>query len=273
MKKYLFLLLLPLLAFVPSTEKVDPKYEIVATPICWKYSGVDSNLVRYVLVSTSASSPIDLMYLNAHADTVDVSAGGTLQNGWCCDCTGTGGVEVSASNGLTEATGNDIELGGTLDRNTSINVNGKEFIMYGSGGEYLYWPSGNGYMEIGKFEDPDAHRYITFSKDISNYGHILINGHTVAMAAQSGSSYYMPYTLPSTTVGDTSLLAQAAVSSISDPGVYGNLKPVWMNINTLRRKLPSLPQYASDAAADADAGLGSGGLYQITGDRTVRRKP
>lgn len=34
-----------------------------------------------------------------------------------------------------------------------------------------------------------------------------------------------------------------------------------------------LPTYASNAAADADTSLPVGGLYQLTGDRTVYRKP
>lgn len=38
-------------------------------------------------------------------------------------------------------------------------------------------------------------------------------------------------------------------------------------------QINNIPTYANDAAADADADLPSGGLYQITGDRTLYIKP
>lgn len=36
---------------------------------------------------------------------------------------------------------------------------------------------------------------------------------------------------------------------------------------------PSVPSYANDGAADADAGLPSGGVYRVTGDRNLKIKP
>jgi hypothetical protein len=38
-------------------------------------------------------------------------------------------------------------------------------------------------------------------------------------------------------------------------------------------KLEGVPVYADDAAADGDAGLPAGALYQVTGDRGLRIKP
>jgi hypothetical protein len=43
--------------------------------------------------------------------------------------------------------------------------------------------------------------------------------------------------------------------------------------STLARVKATIPNYADDAAADADAGLLSGQLYKITGGRTVYQKP
>jgi len=36
---------------------------------------------------------------------------------------------------------------------------------------------------------------------------------------------------------------------------------------------PDIPSYANDAAADADGGLPSGGVYRVTGDRNLKIKP
>ena len=37
--------------------------------------------------------------------------------------------------------------------------------------------------------------------------------------------------------------------------------------------ITGLPNYANDGAADADGALPSGGMYTVTGDRAIRRKP
>lgn len=67
----------------------SPKYGIIATPICWKTGGVDSNLLRYTLVSPSSGQPKKLFYLNSLGTAIN-PLGGVLKMGWCCDCGGIG---------------------------------------------------------------------------------------------------------------------------------------------------------------------------------------
>ncbi len=97
MKRIFFLLgLLVLLASATTKDNPDPRYAIIDTPICWNTGGVDSNLVRYTLVSSRSSTPIDLMYVNAQGNTVSLGENPTLQNGWCCDGSGgSGGGSVN----------------------------------------------------------------------------------------------------------------------------------------------------------------------------------
>jgi hypothetical protein len=49
--------------------------------------------------------------------------------------------------------------------------------------------------------------------------------------------------------------------------VNGNAKVYGKVINS------GMPDYANDAAADADGALPSGGLYTLTGSRAVYKKP
>jgi len=78
-----------LLSILGTKDNSDPRYEIIGTPVCWNTGGIDSNLIRYDLVSTRSSSPIDIMYVNPEGQEVSVGATPSLQHGWCCDCTGT----------------------------------------------------------------------------------------------------------------------------------------------------------------------------------------
>ncbi len=67
----------------------DFQKEILSTPVCWKTS-VDSNLIRFDLLSGSAQSSRVLFYVNAQGQNVSVPGGSTLKNGWCCPCEGSG---------------------------------------------------------------------------------------------------------------------------------------------------------------------------------------
>lgn len=83
MKKilYLFLLFLPVLGFTQS------RYGVEGVPMCWTTAlGVDSSIIRYVLVSTTGQPVKTIVHENASGVVVNVS-GGTLRYGFC-DCAG-----------------------------------------------------------------------------------------------------------------------------------------------------------------------------------------
>lgn len=92
MKKtlYFFLLLLPVLGFAQS------RYGVEGVPMCWTTAlGVDSSIIRYVLVSTTGQPVKTIVHENASGVVVNVS-GGTLRYGFC-DCAG--GALDSIGNG------------------------------------------------------------------------------------------------------------------------------------------------------------------------------
>jgi hypothetical protein len=107
----------------------NPKYEVTGVPICWKTGGVDSNLIRYTLLSPSSGQPKALFYINSLGATINPT-GGVLKMGWCCNCGG-GDFTPLASNGLG-MDGDTTELGGTLNRNTTINLAGKKLVIPGN---------------------------------------------------------------------------------------------------------------------------------------------
>lgn len=51
--------------------------------------------------------------------------------------------------------------------------------------------------------------------------------------------------------------------------IYMELVKLYNNISTNF----AVPEYADDAAADADSSFESGKLYTVTGDRTIYKKP
>lgn len=127
MKRYLAFTLISLFAIVggftysPTYSTFSPP-QIIGTPVCWTTSA-DSNLIRYDLVSQSASPGKVLFYVNAAGNEVSVS-GGILKNGWCCPCSGSGdsgGGGVSELSDLTDVnTGSPVE-GAILRYNSSLS--------------------------------------------------------------------------------------------------------------------------------------------------------
>lgn len=75
-----------------NAQGTGPKYEVVATPICWKTGGTDSNLIRYSLISPSSGQPSELFYINSLGAVIN-PVGGILKMGWCCNCGGSGGSQ------------------------------------------------------------------------------------------------------------------------------------------------------------------------------------
>ena len=141
----------------------------------------------------------------------------------------------------------------------------------------------------------------------SNLGFGVANGGggytEVARFSRSGTDYFFDF-LPTGTGNRVRLFNDFALKfegNSSDRGIYwedaGNIENTYIEKSTadeltifgkkgiyldggginsdvdLRIVIPDLPEYANDAAADADANLPSGGLYKVTGDRTVYIKP
>lgn len=95
MKKLLYLLLLlPVLLFA------QPRYGVEGIPMCWTISGLDSNITRYVIISSTGSPVKTIAWENAAGQVINVS-GGYLRYGYC-DCAGSSG---SDGNGIYGGSG------------------------------------------------------------------------------------------------------------------------------------------------------------------------
>lgn len=114
MKKLLFYTLLSAFAFAAGAQ---PRYEILALPVCWTVSNIDSNLVRFVLVSSEASAPMELFYLDSQGSNTTVTPDGQLRNGWCCNCTGTttAGGRITIASVRVDRTGISVHTVGGVD--------------------------------------------------------------------------------------------------------------------------------------------------------------
>ncbi len=85
MKKLLYLFL-----FLPVLLFAQPRYGVEGIPMCWTISGIDSNVTRYVLISSTGSPVQTIAWENAAGQVINVSAG-YLRYGYC-DCAGGGGA-------------------------------------------------------------------------------------------------------------------------------------------------------------------------------------
>jgi len=84
MKKLLYLfLLLPVFLFA------QPRYGVEGIPMCWKIGSIDSNITRYVIISSTGSPVQTIAWENAAGQVINVS-GGYLRYGYC-DCAGSSG--------------------------------------------------------------------------------------------------------------------------------------------------------------------------------------
>lgn len=236
-----------------NAQGAGPKYEVVATPICWKTGGTDSNLIRYSLISPSSGQPSSLFYINSLGAVINPT-GGILKMGWCCNCGGGGGgdtVTIAASNGLTLAAGNDVELGGILDRLTEIQKNGNTFRI----GATNFAVPNVGYMYV----EGSTNNQGFYTKSASNETDVSVIPGLFAVESN---------TLPATSTNSHINVAPGLVSMDATNGLSLKLFKIDQNF-----VLTGLPVYANDAAADADVTLVAGGLYKITGDRLIRVKP
>lgn len=95
MKKLLYLFLLfPIFLFA------QPRYGVEGIPMCWKIGSIDSNITRYVIISSTGSPVQTIAWENAAGQVINVS-GGYLRYGYC-DCAGSSG---SGGNGIYGGSG------------------------------------------------------------------------------------------------------------------------------------------------------------------------
>lgn len=234
----------------------SPRYEVTGVPICWNISGKDSNLIRYTLLSPSSGQPKALFYINSLGAAIN-PVGGILKMGWCCNCGSSGGggggdtTIIAASNGLTLATGNDVELGGTLERLTEIQKNGNTFRV----GATSFAVPNVGYMYV----EGSANQQGFYTKSASNETDLGVIPSGVFIESN---------TLPSTSTNAHITVSPGIVSMDATNGLSLKLFKIDQNF-----VITGLPVYANDAAADADVTLAVGALYRITGDRAIRIKP
>ena len=90
MKKLLSILLI----FIPIILFAQPRYNIIPEPLCWSTGGVDSSITRYTLFSSLSATPRTITHRNASGANVNV-IGGTLSQGWCCNCNTNGGTSTA----------------------------------------------------------------------------------------------------------------------------------------------------------------------------------
>lgn len=84
MKKLLYLLFL-----LPTFLFAQPRYGVEGIPMCWTIGSVDSNITRFVIISSTGSPVQTIAWENAAGQVINVS-GGYLRYGYC-DCAGSSG--------------------------------------------------------------------------------------------------------------------------------------------------------------------------------------
>jgi hypothetical protein len=176
----------------------SPKYEVTGTPICWKISGKDSNLIRYELLSPGASQPKALFYINALGAAIN-PVGGILKMGWCCNCGGGSGGDFTplASNGLN-MDGDTTQLGGTLNQITTVAMAAKRLYFSGSRfNEGLRLEDDNDFYLFGTGNGSTSQdAYVNAYRDVSGFGRLTLSGQSVLVGVPAGNGYYLPNTRP-----------------------------------------------------------------------------
>lgn len=177
----------------PWVYAQGPKYEVVSTPICWKTGGVDSNLIRYSLISPSSGQPSELFYINSLGAVIN-PLGGVMKMGWCCNCAGGGsGPDL---NGIYSGSGNVPDA-------TIATLLG-QFSFQASGGGYTYTNYMDRISQQVDFFSPGGNRTRTYLSgttwDVFNSNPFDRNGMIVQ---QGGSTMYSYGKLPNGTFGSS----------------------------------------------------------------------
>lgn len=175
----------------------SPRYEVTGIPICWKKDGKDSNLVRYTLLSPSSGQPKALFYVNSLGATVN-PLGGIFKMGWCCNCSGGGGdFTPLASNGLS-MDGDTTELGGILNRNTTVLLNNKVSNWLGNRfGEGLVMGDNSDFYRLGTGSGSTTEdAYVNPYRDIDGFGRLTLAAYQILIGVPAGNGYRLPNTRP-----------------------------------------------------------------------------
>ncbi len=161
------------------------------------------------------------------------------------------GSSIIASNGLNDfdpGPGIDIELGGDMERNTLINGQRLDILWDSFLNFYIQNIQGEVLIETDTLGDRQAYLIV----DVANSDLVNIN--------------YATNTKARLTVNQN-----GAVTLVSSDVDGANPRSFTVTKNHISAN--GIPQYASDAAADADLSFPTGGFYTVTGDRSIRIKP
>lgn len=118
----------------------------------------------------------------------------------------------------------------------------------------------NGYFIVEKWEGSDRGRLWVSS----NYMEYLIS---------SGGSISGIYLLHDINGQPTMMLLTGQNLTSLNPTVVPHFLKLVETNGMVEYQPITIPEYATDTAADNDTNLPSGGMYAVTGDRTVKRKP
>lgn len=165
---------------------------------------------------------------------VDGSAGG-----------GGSSLTVTASNGLNDqdvSTDVDVELGGTLDKNTTVETEGFNLLMGDNTGN-----------DVSYIRTSAANAIDLFASDgtTNNESNLTVTETGTVISTDQGGA---------TTFTQVEVAGQAMTSTVSTSGVT----QTQLVQNTTTFKMLGVPAYDDDAAAGA-GGLTTGDLYQTTG--------
>lgn len=238
---------------------------------------------------------------------------------------GGGAYNVTASNGLNDADPGvnvDVELGGSLERNTTVSAGTFSLNLSNAGGTGIELKQSGGELRIMPFFETSAERGAFLQKQNIQGQQGIVRYSTYPFPIQppllSGTDYVISFNstddatfeaifwdfADGITFKDTIIGAQSGKIPLlgsnlgrnTEITISGNeLMINGNNVNTIFRdtytrlesiggeaieirdgfiKFEGLPNYANDAAADADGTLPSGGVYTVTAeDRTLRIKP
>lgn len=217
--------------------------------------------------------------------------------------TGSGGIDltVTASNGLNDQDGGtdvDVELGGTLDKATDV-INPSFLFrlgkVSGSAINYLYnngasnqsgiYASDSGTGEESQLQFGSALIQLQSSiNSLSNAVLLRLEDEEAqfysAVSSVVRGQFFIDTSLVRIKYNNNSGNTQSEIEwdntslTLSTYDATGAVVQTQIQLNDDNVKIDGIPNYADDAAADADGGLCSGCIYTVTAeDRTIRIKP
>lgn len=211
---------------------------------------------------------------------------------------------LTQSNGISDGDGDpfsyDFELGGTLEKNTTIDANAFNFRVEDANSVY-FQATGTATLtgDVTSVGDADGTTFVTGEQttvhaddelDLNAINEVSLwsNTDTVRVYANTASGAAVKITSQTgfASTEDPTILVSSngvhiknhvpsdgdSIRNEIDVNQDGNIT---MTVNSTNGRLiiNNIPNYADDSAADADGTLPSGGVYTVTGDRGLRIKP